>query len=129
MSKSSGIYNKANTYLVRVADETACEMNFKNNRQEFLVQPGKHSVEIGNEIYFQKEEVVLKAGETKVLIINPSCTFNLGRGIMIGIVATGIVIQFAILQKLSPLLILNLIPLFYVRKSNFENSFGITQSS
>jgi len=54
MSKSSGIYNKANTYLVRVSDETACEMNFKNNRQEFLVQPGKHSFEIGNEISFKK---------------------------------------------------------------------------
>ena len=129
MSKSSGIYNKANMYSVRVANETVCEMNFKNNRREFLVEPGKHTIEIGNEVSSQKEEVVLRAGQTKILTINPSCTYHLGRGIMMGLVFTSIVIQFAILRKFSPLMIIPCVGFLFIRKSNFGNSFAITQTS
>lgn len=129
MSKSRGIYNKANTYLLQMAGEPAHEMNFKNNRREFLVEPGKYSVEIGNKTSFQKEEVVLKAGETKILTINPSCTYRLGLGIMIGIVATSTIIQFAISQKLSPLMMVPFLSFLFIKKDIFENSFAITQTS
>jgi len=129
MSKSSGIYNKANRYSVRVANKTTCEMNFKNNRREFLVEAGNYFIEIGNEVSCQKEEVVLSAGQTKIVTINPSCTYHLGRGIMIGLVLTSIVIQFAILRKFTPLMVIPCIGFLFIRKSNFENSFGITQSS
>ena len=44
MSKSSGIYNKTNTYLLRLMGLGEHEMNFKNNWKEFLVEAGKHTL-------------------------------------------------------------------------------------
>lgn len=129
MSRSSGIYNKANTYLLQISGKSLHEMNFKNNRREFLVEPGKHTIEIGNEVSSQKEEVVLRAGQTKIVTINPSCTYHLGRGIMIGLVFTSIVIQFAIVRKFSPLMIIPCVGFLFIGKSNFGNSFAITQTS
>ena len=128
MSKSSGIYNKTNTYLLRLMGQGEHEMNFKNNRREFLVEPGKHTIEIGNEVSSQKVDVILRAGQTKILTINPSCTYYLGLGIMAGIVVTSIVIQIAILRKFSPLLIIPCVSFLFIKKSNFENSFVITQT-
>lgn len=128
MSKSSGLYNKANNYLLRLMGQPEHEMNFKNNRKEFLVEPGKHTIEIGNEVSCQKVDVILRAGQTKILTINPSCTYYLGLGIMAGIVVTSIIIQVAILRKFSPLLIIPCVSFLFIKKSNFENSFAITQT-
>jgi len=61
MSKSSGVYNKSNRYAVRIADEMDCEMNYKNNRKEYRVSTGKHTIEITDGISFQTEEIILKA--------------------------------------------------------------------
>ena len=77
MSKSSGIYNKPNTFLLRMAGELEHKMDFKNNRSQFLIAPGTHTIEIGNEVSSQKVEVILRVGYTKVLTINPSFTYNL----------------------------------------------------
>lgn len=129
MSKSSGVYNKANSYSLKITGEPAHEMNFKNNRKEFIVEAGKHTIEIINEVSSQKEIVVLRAGQTKILTINPSCTFHLGRGIMIGIVVTSMVIQFAILKKFSPLMIIPCVGFLFIGKNNFGNSFAITQTN
>jgi hypothetical protein len=128
MSKSSGIYNKSNRYVLRVDNEVDCMMNYSNNRKEYSVLPGKHCVEIGNGISFQTEEILLKAGETKVLTINTSLTYNLGFGILTGMVVTGLVIQFAVLQKFSPVMIIPFMPYLFIKKRNFKNSFAISYS-
>lgn len=128
ISKSSGIYNKSNRYLLRVDNEVGCMMNYSNNRKEYAVLPGKHCVEIGNGISFQTEEILLKAGETKVLTINPSLTYNLGFGILTGMVVTGLVIQFAVLQKFSPVMIIPFMLYLFIKKRNFKDSFAISYS-
>ena len=128
MSKSSGVYNKSNRYVVRIADEMDCEMNYKNNRKEYRVSTGSHTIEISDGIFFQTEQISLKAGETKVLTINPSLTYNLGLGIMIGMVVTGLIIQFAVLQRFSPVMIIPLFSFLLIRKKNFSNSFAISYS-
>ncbi|RTY70270.1 hypothetical protein EKM02_02665 [Flavobacterium sp. RSP49] len=128
MSKSSGIYNKSNRYVVRIDSKTECEMNYSNNRKEYRVLPGKHTIEIGDGTSFQTEEIVLKAGETKVLSINPSLTYNLGFGILTGMVVTGLVIQFAVLQKFSPVMIIPFMLYLFIKKRDFKNSFAISYS-
>jgi hypothetical protein len=128
MSKSSGVYNKSNRYVVRIADEMDCEMNYKNNRKEYRVSTGNHTIEISDGIFFQTEQISLKAGETKVLTLNPSLTYNLGLGIMIGMVVTGLIIQFVILQRFSPVMIIPLFSFLLIRKKNFSNSFAISYS-
>ncbi|RKS94708.1 hypothetical protein BC952_0331 [Flavobacterium limicola] len=128
MSKSSGVYNKSNRYVVRITDEIDCEMNFTNSRKEYRVLPGKHSIEITDGTFFQTEQIILKAEETKVLTINPSLTYNLGLGIMTGMVVTGLIIQFAVLQRFSPVMIIPLFSFLLIRKKNFSNSFAISHS-
>jgi hypothetical protein len=128
MSKSSGIYNKSNSYMLRIANETDYEMNYRNNRKEYRVLPGKHTIEIGDGTSFQTEEIVLKAGGTKVLTINPSLTYNLGFGILTGLVVTGLVIQFAVLQRFSPVMIIPFLPYLFIKKRNFKNSFALSYS-
>ena len=128
MSKSSGVYNKSNRYVLRIANEMDCEMNYNNNRKEYIVLPGKHNIEIGDGISFQTEEILLKEGETKVLTINPSLTYNLGFGMLTGMVVTGFIIQFAILQKFSSVMIISFMPYLFIKKRNFKNSFAISYS-
>ncbi|MDI5897964.1 hypothetical protein [Flavobacterium yafengii] len=128
MSKSSGVYNKSNRYVLRIANEMDCEMNYNSNRKEYIVLPGKHNIEIGDGISFQTEEILLKEGETKVLTINPSLTYNLGFGMLTGMVVTGLIIQFAILQKFSSVMIISFMPYLFIKKRNFKNSFAISYS-
>lgn len=126
MSKSSGIYNKSNLYVVRIANETDYEMNYRNNRKEYRVLPGKYIIEIGDGTSFQTEEIVLKAGGTKVLTINPSLTYNLAIGILTGMGLTALIIQFVILQKFSPLMIIPFMSLLFIKRRNFKDSFAIS---
>lgn len=128
MSKSSGIYNKSNSYVLRIANETDYEMNYSNNRKQYRVLPGKQTIEIGDGTSFQTEEVTLKAGATKVLTINPSLTYNLGFGILTGMVVTGLVIQFAVLQRFSPVMIIPFLSYLFIKKRNFKDSFVISHS-
>ncbi len=128
MSKSSGIYNKANTYFLKLEGEPILEMNYANNRKEFVVAPGEHCIEIGNAFSVQKEKVKLYPGQTKILTIKPSATYELGRGIMFGLVLSVIVVQFIVLQKLSLLMLLPCVGFFFLNKHDFIDSFAITKT-
>lgn len=128
MSKSSGIYNKKNKYILKFAGEEDFTMNYLNNRVEYDVIPGKHVVEIGNGISGQTKEIEVKEGESKIITINPSATYKLGLGIMIGIAAGGIIIIILILKKFSILMLIPLIPLALFRKTEFKDSFALTST-
>jgi hypothetical protein len=127
MSKSSGIYNKANKYLLKITGEEDFTMNYLNNRVEYDVFPGKHIVEIGNGNSDQLKEIQVKEGESKIITINPSVTYKLGLGIMIGIAAGGIIIPLLILKKFSIIMLIQLIPLALFRNNmKFKDSFALT---
>jgi hypothetical protein len=126
MSKSSGIYNKANKYLLKFAGEEDFKLNYLNNRVEYDVIPGKHVVEVGNGISSQMQEIEVQQGESKIITINPSATYKLGLGIMIGIAAGGIIIIMLILKKFSILMLIPLIPLTFLKKRQFQDSFALT---
>jgi hypothetical protein len=126
MSKSSGIYNKKNKYLLKFAGEDDFTMNYLSNRVEYDVIPGKHIVEVGIENSFQVKEIEVKQGESKIITINPSATYKLGLGIMIGFAAIGIIIPILILKKFSILMLIPLIPLAFFRKTQFKDSFALT---
>jgi hypothetical protein len=126
MSKSSGIYNKANKYILKFTGEEDFTMNYLNNRVEYDIVPGKHIVEVGIGNSFQMKEIEVKQGESKIITINPSANYKLGLGIMIGIAAIGIIIPILILKKFSILMLLPLITLAFFRKRQFIDSFALT---
>ena len=129
MSKSSGIYNKSNKYEVIINNEAKAELDYVNNRQIFTAESGRNIIEIKNENTTIVKEVNIKNGQDLIFTINASVTYKLGLGIMIGIAITGLIIQLIIAKKvILPLIFIPFIPLLFVKKENFPNSFEITSS-
>lgn len=129
MSKSAGIYNKNNVYEVRLNNGDFMPMNYQKNRMEFRLPNGKHTVTIKNEVTTHETEFELHYEKTKVLTINPSVTYKLFLGFMIGLIAFSIVLQIFFVEKLKLSLIWILFfPLFFIKKKNFAPSFMVTES-
>jgi hypothetical protein len=100
-----------------------------NNRQIFTAESGRNIIEIKNENTTIVKEVNIKNGQDLTFTINASVTYKLGLGIMIGIAITGLIIQLIIAKKvILPLIFIPFIPLLFVKKENFPNSFEITSS-
>lgn len=129
MSKSSGIYNKNNKQEVIINNEAKAELDYVNNRQIFTAESGRNIIEIKNENTTIVKEVNIKNGQDLTFTINASVTYKLGLGLMIGIAITGLIIQLIIAKKvILPLIFIPFIPLLFVKKENFPNSFEITSS-
>ena len=129
MSKSSGIYNKNNKYEVIINNAAKSELDYVNNRQIFTAESGRNIIEIKNKNTTIVKEVNIKNGQDLTFTINASVTYKLGLGIMIGIAITGLIIQLIIAKKvILPLIFIPFIPLLFVKKENFPNSFEITSS-
>lgn len=127
MSKSTGIYNKSNVYEVKLNNEDFIPMNYKNNRIEFRVPNGKHSVTIKNDVTTHVAEFDLHYEKTKTLTINPSVTYKLFLGIMIGISFCSIIFQIFLAQKISLFLVwISWVPLLFIKKKNFAPSFVVS---
>ncbi|MGL2992839.1 hypothetical protein [Flavobacterium sp. TSSA_36] len=128
MSKSAGIYNKNNTYEIRLNNGDFMPMNYQNNRMEFRLPNGKHTVTIKNEVTTHETEFELRYEKTKVLTINPSVTYKLFMGFMIGMALCSSCISLFIAKKVMPtLLMIPFIPLLFVKKKNFAPSFMVTE--
>lgn len=128
MSKSSGIYNKKK-YEVIINSEAKAELDYMNNRQVFIAEKGRNTIEIKNENTIIVKEVNLKNGQDVTFTINASVTYKLGFGIIIGIAITGLIIQLLVAKKvILPLIFILFIPLLFVKKENFPNSFEVTSS-
>lgn len=128
MSKSAGIYNKNNTYEIRLNNGDFIPMNYQNNRMEFRLPNGKHTVTIKNEVTTHETEFELHYEKTKVLTINPSVTYKLFMGIMIGMALFSLGLSLFIAKKLMPsLLMIPFIPLLLIKKKNFAPSFMVSE--
>jgi hypothetical protein len=127
MSKSTGIYNKSNKYEILFNNKSKAELDFVNNRQIFIAESGKNIIQIKNENTTIVKEINLKYAQDITITINASVTYRLGLGIIIGIAITGLIVQLIIAKKvILPLIFIPFIPLLFVKKENFPNSFEIT---
>lgn len=129
MSKSTGVYNKSNKYEIFLNNESKAELDYVNNEQIFTAESGRNIIEIKNENTTIVKEINIKNGQDVTFTINASVTYKLGLGIMVGIAFTGLIIQLIIAKKVMlPLIFIPFIPLLFVKKENFPNSFEITSS-
>jgi len=130
MSKSTGVYNKSNKYEILLNNESKAELDYVNNKEIFIVESGRNIIEIKNKNTTIIKEVNMKNGQDVTFTINASVTYKLGLGIMIGIAITGLIIQLIIAKKvILPLFFIPFIPLLFLKKENFPNSFEITSST
>ena len=126
-SKSTGIYNKSNSYKLFLNGKPCKEINYVNNREVLAVETGLNVVEIKNENTTIRKELNLRSGQQLTITINASVTYKLGLGILIGIALVGVIIQLIIAKKvILPLIFVPFISLLFVKKENYPNSFELT---
>ena len=127
MSRSTGIYNKRNKYEIFLNNESKVELNYLNNRQIFNVESGKNNIQIKNKNTTIEKEIDIKYAQDITITINPSVTYKLGLGIIIGIAITGLIIQLIVAENIIlPLIFIPFISLIFVKKKS--NSFEVTIS-
>jgi hypothetical protein len=129
MSKSTGVYNKRNKYEILLNNDSKAELDYVNSKQIFRAESGRNIIKIKNENTTIVKEINMKKGQDVTFTINASVTYKLSLAIMVGIAITGLIIQLVIAKKvILPLIFIPLIPLLFVKKENFPNSFEITSS-
>ncbi len=129
MSRSTGIYNKRNKYEIFLNNESKVELNYLNNRQIFNVESGKNNIQIKNKNTTIEKEIDIKYAQDITITINPSVTYKLGLGIIIGIAITGLIIQLIVAENIIlPLIFIPFISLIFVKKEKKSNSFEVTIS-
>ncbi len=126
VSKSGKMWNKGMKYFVMWDGDNLQEIDKLNDRIEYLVPSGQHLITVANENMLHKQELALKDGEVKTITINPSVSFKLALGILIGIATAGLLISIIILEKMSPAPLIPLIPLLFVKKRNFHDNFDLS---
>lgn len=129
LSKSGQTLFKSKTYEIRINGNIIGHIdNEKNTLSEHLPM-GKYSIEVGENEYFIRKDIVLSIGQMQTVTINPSLTYPFFRGFLIGLAIVTIIIQFIILDKISiPLMFSPLIPLLVFRRKNYDESFALTIS-
>ncbi|TRX15999.1 hypothetical protein [Flavobacterium franklandianum] len=126
-SKSTGVYNRANSYTLFLNGKPCKEVNYLNNRIILVVEAGLNVVEIKNENTTIRKELNLRNGQQLTITINASATYKLSLGILIGIAIVGVIIQLIIAKKvILPLIFIPFISLLFFKKENYPNSFELT---
>jgi len=128
ISKSGQNLFKKRSYQINVHKEEIKEINFKTPKISYSLPPGKYTVEIIENNYTVKKEIVLIAGKLQVITINPSLTKDLSKGVFIGFGIATILIQFLILKKFSPIFLITLIPFYILSTTKNSENFIATVS-
>ena len=129
LSKSGQTLSKSKKYQIKLNGNSLGEIDFQNHSLLQSFPTGKYSIEVGENDYFIRKEIVLNAGQMLTITINPSLTFPFVRSFLIGIAIVSIFFQFIMLDKVSiPLMLIPLIPILVFRKHNYSESFALTVS-
>lgn len=119
---------KSKQYTVKVDGSGTQVLNYSNSQTELKMLSGKYAIEVSNGSLFSKTEVTLGIGEHKSLQIYPAVTFELMRFILVVIALITLIVQYLITNTfaLFPLFFVPVIPLLFLRKKQFPESFAIT---
>jgi hypothetical protein len=129
LSKSGQTLFKSKPYEIRINGNIIGQIDNEKNTLSEQLPTGNYSLEVGENEFFVKKDIVLTNGQLQTVTINPSLTFPFFRGFLIGIAIVTIIIQFLILDKTSiPLMFIPLIPLLVFRKKQYGESFALTFS-
>ncbi len=130
---SKNLFFKTKKYTVKIDGTDIRQLDFENNKIEYILPIGKYKLDISNDNSFKTENVFLSTGEIKIFTIKPSIIRKLGLSFFIGLAIVSVFVQLMILEKISiPLMIIPFIPLLLnilpKRKRNFADTFEIHKS-
>jgi hypothetical protein len=126
LSKSGQTLFKSKTYVIRINGNIIGHIDREKNILSEHLPMGKYSIEVGENEFFIRKDIVLTIGQMQTFTINPSLTYPFFRGFLIGVAVVTIIIQFLILDKLSiSLMLVPLLPLLVFTKKNYGESFAL----
>lgn len=134
LSKTGQTLFKSKTYEIRINGNIVGHID--NKKYTFLehLPMGKYLIEVGENEFFVKKEILLTNGQMQTITINPSLTFPFSLAILIGIaICTASLIGFMaftnnMFPQLLPLLFASFIPILIFRKKDYGHSFASTIS-
>lgn len=127
LSKSGQMLFKSKSYQIRINGNFIGHIDNEQNTLSEQLAVGKYSIEVGENDFFIRKDIVLVVGQMQTVTINPSLTYPFFRSFLIGVAIVTIVTQLIILNKISiPLMFIPLIPLLVFRKKHFGESFALT---
>lgn len=134
LSKSGQQFFKSKLYKIRINQNTIGDLNHERSSLSEILPIGKYTIEVVENDFAYKQEVVLANGQLQTFTINPGLTYSCTLGFLIGIAigAIGIIGYMAyeskLFPQLLPLMIVPIIPLILFRKKECEESFCLTKS-
>ena len=134
LSKSGQTLFKLKSYQIRINGNSIGHIDTEKNTLSEQLPIGKYSIEVSENDFFIRKDIVLAVGQMQTVTINPSLTYNFIRSFLIGIAicAVGIIGYMAFENKLFPqlfpLLFAPLIPVLIFRKHHDGESFALTIS-
>ena len=129
LSKSGQTLFKSKSYQISINGNIIGKLDNEMNTISKEFPMGKYSIEVGENDFFIRKDIVLAVGQMETFTINPSFTYTFFRGFLIGIAILTIFFQFIILDKISiPLMFIPLIPLVVLGRKNYGESFALTIS-
>lgn len=134
LSKTGQTIFKSKTYEIRVNGNIIGQIENKNYTLSEDLPKGKYLIEVGENEFFVRKEIILTNGQMQTITINPSLTFPFSLAILIGIaICTASLIGFMaftnnMFPQLLPLLFASFIPILVFRKKDYGHSFASTIS-
>ena len=134
LSKSGQTLFKQKSYQIRIKGNSIGHIDSEKNTISEQLPMGKYTIEVSENDFFIRKDIVLAVGQMQTVTINPSSTYAFTRGFLIGIAtcAVGIIGYMAFENKLFPqlfpLLFVPLIPVLIFRKRHYGESFALTIS-
>lgn len=127
---SRNIFLTDKKYTVKISEnEETYILNSKNNKIEINLSRDANTIEISNS-KISKIFLINKSDNPKFLNVYPNLTFELALGIFIGFaVIASLVILFLSLTKGVNLVLIfiTFLPLFFLKRKNFEDGFEIKE--
>jgi hypothetical protein len=132
LSKSGQTLDKSKSYQIKINGNVVGQINNQHAKLTEELPAGKYSIEVEEKGFLRKMDVVLAFGEMQTITINPSLSFYLIRGFLIGVaIAAVCVIGFIMYEykkfpQMTPLLFIPLIPLLVFSKKEYGERFALT---
>ena len=118
---------KTKKYKIRVNGSTIGEVGCQSPKLNQKFEAGKYAVEVFENEHYIKKDIILNAGQTQIITVEPSLSYQAAIGFLMGLAIVMFIVKYLIVGKVSVSLIaLPVALIFALSRRKFGNSFDIT---
>ncbi len=118
---------KAKKYEIRVNSSIIGEVDCQSPELSQEFEAGKYTIEVFENAHYIKKDIILNAGQTQIITIEPNLSYQAAAGFLMGLTIVMFIVKYLIVGKVSVSLIALPVALIFVPfKRKFGNSFDLT---